>query len=149
MKRFSMVLAMLLMSLCSAFAQYADVVHWNYAAAKNTDGTYDIVLTGTIKRTWHIYTATPGGDGSQMPTVVKFDRTAGTSFMGKTVAQGKVIKEEIKDLDVTIYYYKDKVVYRQKVKAAKGSTIKGSIEYQPCTDEMCLPPVKNKFSVVI
>lgn len=149
MKRFLIVTAVLLTSLCSAFAQTGDVVNWSYTSAKNNDGTYDIFLTGVMKKTWHIYTASPGGDGSQMPTVVTFDRTAGTSLIGKTIVQGKVIREEIKDLNMTVYYYKDKVVYRQKVKATKGSTIKGLIKYQPCTNEACLPPVKKKFSVLI
>lgn len=150
MKRLLLLLPLLFLILPASFAQQVkDVISWQYDAKKTGDSTFDVSVTATIKEGWHIYTATPGGDGSQVPTQVKFDKNPNVKLVGKTTNNGKAVNEEIKELEYSIQYYKGKITYLQKIVATANTTLKGAIDFQICNDEMCLPTPPQKFQVKI
>ncbi len=76
MKRLLLLFPLLLVLLATAFGQenVKDVISWKSAVQKTGDSTFKVTVTATIKDGWHIYTATPGGDGSQIPTEVSFSK---------------------------------------------------------------------------
>lgn len=150
MKRLLFLLPLLLLMLPASFAQQVkDVISWQYDAKKTGDSTFDVSVTATIKEGWHIYTATPGGDGSQVPTQVRFGKNPNVRLIGKTTNNGKAVNEEIKELEYSIQYYKGKITYLQKIVATANTTLKGSIDFQVCNDAMCLPTPPQKFQVKI
>lgn len=148
MKRLLFVLVLLCAVLPASFAQQVkDVISWKYDARKTGDSTFDVTVTANIKEGWHIFTATPKGDGMQVPTKVKFNNNANVKLAGKLTNDGKAIDEEIKELDYTIQYYKGKVTYTQKVIATANTTLSGVVTYQVCNDQMCLNPPPEKFRI--
>jgi len=147
MKRLLLVLSFLLVQIGLSAQEVKDVISWNYAAKKTSDSTFDVQVTATIKEGWHIYTATPLGDGSQIPTRITFDKNPHVKLVGKMTNNGKPITEEIKDLDFSIQYYEHKVTYTQKVIATANTTLTGTIDFQVCDDSRCLPTKPQKFQI--
>lgn len=151
MKRIALFLCLLLcLSIDSVFAQNVkDVIQWTTKAEKTSDSTFNVMVTATMKAGWHIYTATPGGDGAQVPTTVRFKSNPNVKLDGKLTNNGKPINEEVEELGYSIQYYKDKVTYTQKIIALSNTTLKGLVEYQVCNDEKCLPTDPFAFEVPI
>jgi thiol:disulfide interchange protein len=150
MKRLLFLLPLLFFVLPASFAQQVkDVISWKYDAKKTGDNTFDVIITATIQQGWHIYTATPKGDGSQVPTKVVFNSNPSVKLVGGITNNGKAINEEIKDLDMTIQYYKGTVTYRQKIEATANTQLTGKINFQICNDNTCLPTKPEKFSIKI
>jgi hypothetical protein len=54
-------------------------------------------------------------------------------------------------LDIEAWQYAGKVEFVQQVKfkAKTKTNLSGTIEYQVCTDEKCLPPTTVRFNVSI
>lgn len=123
-----------------------DIVKWHYSAEKAGNNTFEISLKATIKQGWHIYTAKPGGDGSQIPTEINFIRNPAVKLNGPAVPAGKVTSETI-DAVGTIHYYMNTVTYKQKVTADKNTVLKGYISFQTCNEQMCLPPADDSFAI--
>jgi len=148
MKRFLFLLPAFLLAYCTVFSQNVkDAIQWKYDAQKTSDSTFNITITAKIRDGWHIYTATPKGDGSQVPTTISFDKNPDLKLLGKYNTRGKAIDEFVKDLDITIQYYKQTVSYTQKVVARANTVLKGTIDFQICNDEMCLPTKPEHFQI--
>ncbi|KAA5533252.1 thioredoxin fold domain-containing protein [Taibaiella lutea] len=148
MKRFLFLLSFVLLLLPTTFGQQVkDAIQWQYNARKTSDSTFDITIAAKIKEGWHIYTATPKGDGSQIPTTIAFDKNVNIKLLGKTTNNGKPVNEEIKDLGITIQYYKNAVTYTQKVLAKANTVLSGVVDFQICNDEMCLPSKPERFKI--
>ncbi len=147
------LLILLLTISCIAppsFAQKVkDVISWKYNAKKTGDSTFDVSITATMKEGWHIYTATPLGDGSQIPTEIKFDKNPNIKLLGKITNNGKPITESIEILEYSIQYYKDKITYTQKILASANTALKGKVIFQICNDETCLPTEPENFNIKI
>lgn len=133
-----------------AKAQPKEFVTFSYEAKKKTDNTYDVVITATVAKGWHIYSQNSGADGP-VPTSFKFNKNPLISFEGKTAEAGKMVKFFDKNFNTNVLYYSDKVVFTQlvKVKGKAKTTVTGSLEYMLCNDEKCLPPKTVNFSVKI
>ncbi|WP_118974497.1 protein-disulfide reductase DsbD family protein [Taibaiella koreensis] len=151
MKRLLLLLSFLFAGM-PLFAQKSvdEVVKWTYDIKKTGDSTFDAVVTAKIIDGWHIYTATPGGDGSgsEVPTKVTFARNPNIRLAGKLQTDGKPINEEIKELGYSIQYYEKKVVYTQKIVASANTTLNGTVSFMTCKD-FCLPPATKKFQLKI
>jgi thiol:disulfide interchange protein len=151
MKRILLLFPLLLVLLSTAFGQenVKDVISWKTAVQKTGDSTFKVTVSAAIKEGWHIYTATPGGDGSQIPTQVSFKKNPNVKAVGKVVVDGKVHTEEIKELDYSINYYKNKVSFTQQLVASANTTLKGAVDFQICNDQKCLNPATENFQVKI
>lgn len=150
MKRLLFLLPLMFFALPASFSQEVkDVISWKYDTKKTGDSSFDVSITASIKEGWHIYTATPLGDGSQIPTRVKFDKNLHIRLVGKTTNNGKPVTEEIKELEYSIQYYKNKVTYTQKLTASANTVLKGMVDFQICNDATCLPTKPEQFQIKI
>lgn len=148
MRRVLLLLTLLITGL-SAFSQVAlDKVKWKFDAKKTGDSTFTVTAVANIESGWHIYTATPGGDGTQIPTEVKLNKNSNIRLDGKMQVAGKVTDEVVEEVG-TIHYYQNKVTYTQKLIARANTTLKGTVSFQVCDDKMCLPPKDFDFDVKI
>jgi thiol:disulfide interchange protein len=148
MNRLLFLLSFFLFLLPAAYGQQVkDAIQWQYNAKKTSDSTFDITIAAKIKEGWHIYTATPKGDGSQIPTTIAFNKNANVKLLGKITNNGKPVNEEIKDLGITIQYYKNGVTYTQKVLAKANTVLSGVVDFQICNDQMCLPSKPESFKI--
>ena len=148
MKRIVTVLALLMLGNIALGQVIKDPVTWTYSAKKKTANTYDIVITATVARPWHIYSTTsPKGAG--MPTKITLKKNPLVTLTGGVKEKGKLEKEYDKNFEMDVKYFSDKVEFTQTItlKGKAKTNITGTVEYMVCNDERCLPPATKSFDI--
>ena len=135
--------------LFSAVALAQSPVSWTYSAIKVSPGLYEVRITASIQSGWHVYAQQQPEDAIAVPTSIRFSKNPVLTILGALKELGN--KQHYKDAELGIeaYQYADKVEFVQQVKLKiKGKTsLNGSISFQACTDEKCLPPATTDFSI--
>jgi thiol:disulfide interchange protein DsbD len=107
-------------------------------------------MTATPPIGWHIYSQfTPGG--GPIPTSFSFNKNALIALVGKVVEKGKLTKYYDKNFKVDVMYFEGKADFVQiiKVKGKLKTNLSGEIESMICNDRTCMPPVTQKFNVLL
>jgi thiol:disulfide interchange protein len=132
-----------------AFAQTENPVSFAFTTKKVSNTEYQIIITATIKPSWHLYSQTQPSTAVNEPTKITFNKNPLATFTGKTKEAGKMELFEDKKLKIAANQYANRVVFTQtvKLKAAVKTTISGSVYFQTCDDKKCLPPKTVPFSV--
>ena len=131
----------------ASFAQLKDPVKWATTSRKKGN-MYEVVLTATLPKPWHIYSQHTG-DGGPVATSFKFSKNPLVSFVGNVKEVGKIKEQYDKLFDTKVKYYGDKVDFVQnvKVKGNVKTNVNVTVEYMTCDDSQCLPPTKKTFNV--
>ncbi|HET9430855.1 MAG TPA: protein-disulfide reductase DsbD domain-containing protein [Chitinophagaceae bacterium] len=126
-------------------------VSWNFSSRKVADKTYEIHMTANIQPGWHLYSQNQPEDAIAIPTGFTINNNPLLKFDGKIKEMGSLEKFHDKKLDVSANQYSDKVVFVQvvKLKANAKTNLTGSVEFQTCNDEKCLPPKTVNFNVAL
>ncbi|RZL46005.1 MAG: sugar transporter [Pedobacter sp.] len=149
MKKITLIVAMVIMTTISAFAQLENPVTWQYAA-KKTPGKNEATLyiKASIDPNWHLYSQNlkPGGPNK---TEFTFTKSKDYTLVGKTMEPKPITKyEKVFKMDVS--YFENEVLFTQKIKLNKGTTaVKGKVEFMVCDDKQCLPPSEVTFSIPV
>ncbi|MDR2556807.1 MAG: thioredoxin family protein [Bacteroidales bacterium] len=117
-----------------------------------TAGEANLVFTATVNKGWHLYSQFLEA-GGPLPTVFNFPSSKDYERIGKISESPKPI-EGVDDIFGTkIAYFARNATFKQRIKvnAAADFTIKGTIDYQVCNDETCIPftDIDFKFDVNI
>ena len=130
-------------------AQPKDPVSWKYEAKKQADGSYDLVITSTVEKPWHIYSQNTGK--GPIPTAIVFKPNPLVTVVGKIKEEGKLEKVYDPNFKSEVLFYSGSVqfVQRIKLKAKVKTNIAGTVEYMVCNDEQCLPPKKVNFEITV
>lgn len=146
-------IATLLLGLCGmtpALAQVENPVHWSF----NGSGQ-QAEMTATIDTPWHMYDIGPY-DGGPNATTFTFELPAGVTLDGGVVQLDKPTRVQDEIFGMEIGYFGGKARFVQKFKvsealaaAGKPITLRGTVEWQVCDDESCLPPMDEEFTVTI
>jgi hypothetical protein len=129
-------------------AQIAEPVKWTFTAKKMAGNRYEVHLTATIDKGWHMYSqATP--DGGPVPTTVRFNRNPVLTLVGETKEVGKMEQHLEPLFGVEVKQFSDKVAWVQlvQVKGTLKTALAGTLEFMVCNSQQCLPPSTVKFSV--
>lgn len=127
-----------------------DKVKWQYAAAKKSNDLYEIRLSASLQRGWHIYSqATP--EGGPVPTKITFMKNPLLTLEGAVQEYGKKQQKYEEVFEVMTSYYASKVEFVQLVRLKKSArtSIGVAVEYMICSNEQCLPPTTQKFTVAL
>lgn len=145
---FSFVVLML--AGASAFAQL-NPVSWAFNSKKIGDKTYEVRMTATMQPGWHLYSQVQPEDAIAIPTDIQFNKNPLISLNGAIKEVGKMEKFKDDKLGVAANQYAKKVEFVQvvKLKANAKTNLTGTIEYQTCDDEKCLPPKKVNFNLAV
>ncbi|HWB25435.1 MAG TPA: protein-disulfide reductase DsbD domain-containing protein [Chitinophagaceae bacterium] len=149
MKKFTLLVVGLLIGAV-AFCQVENPVQWTFAAQKKGDKLYNVVITATFARPWHIYSQTTP-DGGPVPTKITFKANPLMILDGDVKEDGKLQTIHDENFGVDVKYYSDKVVFTQvvKLKAGVKTHATGTLEYMVCNDNRCLPPKKVPFDITL
>ncbi len=140
----------------TAQAQFADPnakienpVRWSYRSEKISDTEFDLVITASIDKGWHVYSQFIE-EGGPIPTSFKFTPSATYKLKGKVNETPKAISAFDKNFDMQIAWHKDKVDFRQRV-VLTGPTksVSGMLEFMVCNDTKCLPPAEVEFNIPV
>jgi thiol:disulfide interchange protein DsbD len=125
-------------------------IAWTYSTKKLANNQYEVHMTANPPIGWHIYSQlTP--DGGPIPTSFSFSKNALTILVGKVVENGKLIKYYDKNFKVDVKYFEGKADFVQiiKVKGKLKTNLSGEVESMICNDRTCMPPVIEKFNVLL
>ena len=99
-------------------AQIKDPVKWVAASRKVANG-YEVVVTATLPKPWHIYSQFTG-DGGPVATSFTFSKNPLVTLEGKVKEVGKLKEQFDKLFDTQVKYFGEKVQFVQAVKV-KGN----------------------------
>jgi thiol:disulfide interchange protein DsbD len=150
MKKFS-VIVIALFATVAASAQVLNPVSWTFSSKKLGDNVYELQMTATILKGWHLYSQSQPKDAIAQPTSFNFNKNPLIDLDGKVKEIGKIIKYKDEKLGVAANQYSDKVIFIQKVKLkGKAKTnVTGKLEFQTCNDQKCLPPKTVNLSIAL
>ena len=136
------------------FAQIKDPVGWKYEIVKQSGNNYQLVITATVPKPWHIYSQnTP--KGGPIPTKIKINSnpliTVATGKAKEIGKLEKILDKNFSAKGVEVFYYSDQVQFVQNIslKTAVKTNISGLVEYLVCDDSQCFPPTKKSFDIKI
>jgi len=135
----------------AAKAQVVNPVSWTYTSKKTSDKTYEVRLTATIQSGWHLYSQSQPGDAIAEPTKITFNKNPLLKLDGNIREEGKMEKFHDAKLDLSANQYSSKVEFVQtvKMKATAKTNVTGTVRFQTCNDEKCLPPKTVNFSIAL
>ena len=148
MKKIFFSLAVIFITM-TALAQ--SPVSWAFTSKKISDKVYEVHMTATIIKGWHLYAQTQPKDAIAQPTSFQFNNNPLLNFDGKVKEVGKLEKYKDKVLDLSAYQYSNKVNFVQivKLKGNAKTAVIGKLEYQTCDDKKCLPPKTIPFTIAL
>ena len=147
MKKILLFLTLIFFS-AAVFSQIKSPVTW-MASSKKKGDNYEVILTATLPKPWHIYSQKTG-DGP-LPTKFTFVKNPLLKMVGNVKEVGKLKEEYDKNFDSKVKYFGDKVQFIQtvKVKGNVKTNVGVTVEYMVCDDSQCLPPTKKTFNVAL
>ncbi len=98
----------------NVMAQLKDPVKWTATSRKKANG-YEVVITATLPKPWHIYSQTTG-EGGPVATNFKFTKNPLLTFDGGVREIGKLKENYDKLFETKVKYFGDKVDFVQAVK---------------------------------
>lgn len=146
-------LALLFLIWCSlsANAQGKDPVHFSFQIEKTGNNIFNIRIIGNIDKGWHIYSKSQPKEAISIPTDIIFIRNPLIILIDSLIEFGNRKMQNLKQVGIKQYYFAGKVLYVQKIqlKANVKTNLSGSISYQACTDEICLPAKTITFTIAV
>lgn len=149
MKRILLYLLSMLFTATS-FSQMQEHAKWKFATEKINDKQLQLVITATIDPGWHIYSSNME-DGGPQKTELTIEPGKQFSATGQLSSHGALIEKYDSSFNITLRYYPNKAVFKKTISLndTTAFTLKGSVLYMLCTDEMCLPPAEKSFSIEV
>ena len=145
----AIILSLFLFATMAVSAQ--NPVTWTFTSKKVTNNSYEIHMTATIEKGWHLYSQTQPEDAIAIPTTFAITSNPLIEVVGKIKEDGKMEKFHDKQLDISANQYSKTVNFVQtiKLKGKAKTSFSGSVEYQTCDDKKCLPAKTVNFKVTL
>ncbi|RYY65707.1 MAG: hypothetical protein EOO12_06265 [Chitinophagaceae bacterium] len=149
MKKLAFTLTLFL--LVSAAVSAQNPVSWSFSTRKINDKTYELHMTASIQKEWHLYAQDQPKDAIALPTTFAFNKNPLLAFEGSVKEKGKLEKYNDKVLNVTAHQYSNKVDFVQvvKLKAKAKTAVTGKLEFQTCNGDKCLRPETVPFTFAL
>ncbi|WP_227806514.1 protein-disulfide reductase DsbD domain-containing protein, partial [Algibacter lectus] len=138
----NLILLLTLFSFVIGNSQISDPVKWTTSVEKLSETEYLLVSKATIESGWHLYSQNVPDDGPIPTTFTYDDSNSEFKILGNTSEEkGHIVDDPV--FDMTIKFFEESALFKQKVKIEKGLTsINGFVEFMVCDDTRCLPPTE-------
>ena len=145
----AVILSLFLFGTMAVSAQ--NPVTWTFTSKKLADNSYEIHMTATIEKGWHLYSQSQPEDAIAIPTTFAITSNPLIEVVGKIKEDGKMEKFHDSQLDISANQYSKTVNFIQtiKLKGNVKTSFSGSVEYQTCDDKKCLPQKTVNFKVAL
>jgi len=138
---------LLFVSVLLANSQVLEPVAWSFRSEEKGDNKFEIVMTATIDKGWHLY-AMDLEEGGPIATSFTFEPVTGYTIDGKPY---EVTKPEVKydnSFGMNIGMHSNNAEFRQKITLTGASAkVAGFVTFMSCDDKQCLPPRDVEFSL--
>ncbi|MDR1974586.1 MAG: thioredoxin family protein [Bacteroidales bacterium] len=122
-------------------------VKWKYTVEYVEKGEAVLVFTAKIDKEWHLYSQFLEA-GGPLPTVFNLSKSSNYTAVGK-ISESPKPKEGIDDVFGTkIAFFAGNATFKQRIKINSQDDFKvtGTIDYQVCNEETCIPFTDIDFS---
>lgn len=131
---------------------WTNKIQWSFKVVKVDDNHADIIATGKLKEHWHVFSVNHDpskADGTGLPTVFKFKKSADYKLIGKLKDGAKAKNHE--DFLGTSVFFEGAGVFVQRIEVLtdKEFDIEFEYEFQVCDDMGCLFPPAQEGKVHI
>lgn len=148
MKHRITTIALLLLFTLGLNAQIFEPVTWSFSSNKINEKEYELLFTAKIDLHWHLYSQ----DIPMTPpaTTFTFKQNSDYELVGNVSEESVVIEEFDPNFEMTLKYFANEAVFRQKVKfTGEGAVVTGFVEFMSCDDTKCLPPAEVDFKFTL
>jgi len=130
-------------------AQMHQPVKWHFTAVPVSESEASLIFTATLEEGWHVYSQFIE-EGGPLPTTFTFEPSNDYSLVGIVKEESTPVKSYDKTFMMEIVWFSHTAIFTQKVKLrVPAATVKGSVEFMACTDEICLLPSKVNFNLEV
>ncbi|MCM1029430.1 MAG: thioredoxin family protein [Pseudoflavonifractor sp.] len=130
----------------AAKAQILDPVTWTSKVEMTSPTEGVISYSATIEPGWHLY-STSLPEGGPNPTSITYDVLEGVELIGELSSSEPPIEKVDMVFHLKLGWWTDDVTLSQPFRITADSyRIEGSILFQGCNDESCIPPSREPFS---
>lgn len=145
MKKIFATLAVAVLSVTALWAQIDNPVSWRFTAKGS-----ELHIEATTAASWHMYDLGPYTDGPNA-TVFTFTMPDGVSTAGaiKELDKPERKMDQIFGMKIGVYGAKARFTQKFTNTTGKPAKVTGTVEWQVCDDESCLPPMDEDFSFTI
>lgn len=142
------LLPFLLLFPVFAEAQMHEPVKWSFKTKATGVNIYELQFVATIDQGWHLYSQHLA-DGGPMPTEFKFEKVPEIELIG-AISEPKPEQVYDKMFNMKVQYFSTSATFIQKIKVLtdKPVTVKGTLTFQSCNDESCIPG-ETEFSFIV
>ncbi len=123
-------------------------VKWSYNIIQIDEQHSDLQIVANIEKGWHLYSQTQLDGATILPLVFEFKKSPKYTLIGGI--KEPAFHEEYDEFDkVNIRFFKDKVVFKQRIKVLSDTDFKitGSVSGQACLDVCVLVGEDFSFSI--
>ena len=137
--------------LVSVSSSAQSPVRWDFSSKKLDDNRFEVRLTATIKKGWHVYACEQPPEAIAFPTTIRFRQNPLIQLKGALRTEGSLSKIKEEELGIESWQFADRVSFVQviELKGKVKTSVNGSVEFQACTDEKCLPNAVINFQVPV
>lgn len=147
MKTLLFILSLMWVTM-SVKAQIEKPVHWSFSSERINDNEAFLLLKANIDPGWHLYSQFIK-EGGPLSTSFRFDLSPDFQLAGEVLESPKALSGFDKNFNMEISWHEKEVLFKQRIKLEKSSTITGSLEFMVCNDHKCLPPTEQEFSIPV
>ncbi len=132
-----------------ATAQMAMPVQWSFTAVKVNNDEYEVRATANIQQGWYVYSQSLEKEGP-IPTTLEIDKNPSIEVNGKTEEVGTKKEDYDKNYDMKIVKLVGEVTLKQRIRLKDAAaTVSGTVTFQTCNSELCIPPQDIPFKVAL
>ncbi len=144
MKKIGILILLFIFQFVHVQGQITNAITWKNSLSNEYPKIGEevtLIMEAKIKKGYHIYSSKRSAKDSYMPTELILDKVAkGVQIVGKLEEFGELHKQYDEVFEDDMYFYEDKVVFKQKLKIiSKEVNIRGVLKYQICDTMQCVP----------
>lgn len=145
------IFSLITLALIGFAVQGQSPVSWTFSSRKIDDKTFEVHMTATMQKGWHLYSQNQPEDAIANPTTFSIAPNPLIKLDGGIKEVGKMEKFKDEKLDLSANQYSNNVDFVQvvKLKGSAKTNVSGSVEFQTCDDKKCLPPKTVNFSIAL
>ena len=146
MKRIILIV-FIIASFCAS-GQIYDPVNWSFTQNRISETEIELQFTAHIEKGWHLYSQHLPEGVDAYPTEFIFITKEGYQLVEGMIEPEPIRKADPNFDNIVLPYFKEKVVFRQKIKLESNSDLKidGEISFMSCDESQCVFPPVNSFS---
>jgi len=124
-------------------------IQWTTSVDVSADGHGVLTIKADVESGWHLYGMDINPEIGPQPLSIEFSTVSGVEFTDSIVASRDVVRTFDPMFEAELSWWDSSVTFTRSFDVVgerrDDYVIAGTIAFQGCNDEMCLPPTREEF----